>query len=346
MLTKYVVYTACLNTIDSEGFARLYHDNVYAYFGFPRRLITDRGLVFVSQFSKALFKLEGIEGNPSTAYHPQTDGQTERNNQELEMYLRVWCSYHQTDWNWWLRSGQFHYNNMEHSSTGVSPHEAVYGQHPYDGFNPRRQVTVPAAADFSKQHEKVLEEVQSALRDAKRRMKEQYDKHVRDALPYKQHQLVWLSSKNLTTDRPSTKLEDRRFGPFKVIKKVGASAYKLAIPAPWKAKRVHDVFNESLLKPYVAPFFPSQILPMPDPPTVIDDEEHFDVEQILKTQFRGRKKDKLYVLVKWLDYSNADNQWIPIQNCSAVEKLEEYYASHPRAAGYNVWRTFIRDDES
>jgi hypothetical protein len=94
ILSKYVIYTACRNTIHSEGFAILFHDNAYAYFGMPRRLITDRGPQFVSKFSKVLYKLEGIEGNPSTAYHPQTDGQTERNNQELETYLRIWCSYH------------------------------------------------------------------------------------------------------------------------------------------------------------------------------------------------------------------------------------------------------------
>ena len=75
-LTKSVVYTPCLHTIDSEGLARLYHDNIYAYFGMPHKVISDRGSVFVSNFTKALFKLEGIEANPSTAYHPITDGQT------------------------------------------------------------------------------------------------------------------------------------------------------------------------------------------------------------------------------------------------------------------------------
>ena len=98
MLTKYVIYTPCKHTIDSEEFARLYHDNVYAYFGMPRKLITDRGPQFVSMFSKALFHLEGIQGNPSTAYHPQTDGQMERVNQELEQYLCLYVNHRQSDW--------------------------------------------------------------------------------------------------------------------------------------------------------------------------------------------------------------------------------------------------------
>jgi hypothetical protein len=92
ILSKYIIYTACRNTINSEGFAILFHDNAYAYFGMPCRLITNRGPQFVFKFSKALYKLKGIEGSPSMAYHPQTNGQTERNNQELEMYLQIWCS--------------------------------------------------------------------------------------------------------------------------------------------------------------------------------------------------------------------------------------------------------------
>jgi hypothetical protein len=112
-----MIYTACCNPIDSKGFAILFHDNSYAYFGMLRHLITNRGPQFVSKFSKVLYKLKGIKGNLSTAYHPQTDGQTECNNQELETYLQIWCSYHQDNWHKWLRSAQFSYNNKAHSST-------------------------------------------------------------------------------------------------------------------------------------------------------------------------------------------------------------------------------------
>ena len=73
---------------------KIYDDRLYGMFGMPRRIISDRGSVFVSAFTRTLMKIHGIEGNPSTAYHPQTDGQTERQNQELEAYLRIWVSYH------------------------------------------------------------------------------------------------------------------------------------------------------------------------------------------------------------------------------------------------------------
>jgi hypothetical protein len=121
---------------------------------------------------------------------------------------------------------------------------AVNGQHPYDGYNPRRQVNVPAATKRAAQREKTLQEVESALKDAKRRMKEQYNKHVRNHKLYEKGQLVWLDGRNLTTERPSEKLEDLRFGPFKIVKRIGAGAYKIEIPKTWKQKKVHDTFNK------------------------------------------------------------------------------------------------------
>ena len=139
-------------------------------------------------------------------------------------------------------------------------------------------------------------------------MKRFYDKHKGPAINYEPGNLVWLDGRNLKTERPMKKLEDRRFGPFKVIRRVGASAFQLELPATWKAKRIKDVFNESLLKPYIAPSFPSQIVPPPPPPELIDEEEHYEVEQILKSEYKkvGRK-NFLRFLVKWKGYSNEHN---------------------------------------
>jgi hypothetical protein len=155
---------------------------------------------------------------------------------------------------------QFSYNNKAHSSTGTFPFMVVNGQHPYDGYNPRRQVNVPAATKCAAQCEKTLQEVESALKDAKRCMKVQYNKHVRNHKPYKKGQLVWLDGWSLTTKQSSEKLKDLRFRPFKIIKRIGAGAYKIEIPKTWKQKKVHNTFNKQLLKPYVTPFFPLQVV--------------------------------------------------------------------------------------
>jgi transposase InsO family protein len=168
MLTKYVIYTACNDIISAADFAKIYHDYVYSHFGLPHKLVSDRAKQFTSKFARELFCLNGIKGNPSTAYHPQTDGQTKRNNQELETYMQIWCSYHQDNWHTWLQSAQFRYNNMTHLATDVSPHMALYGHHPYDGHNPRLISKVSAAQNFATTQAKVLDEVKAALIDSKR----------------------------------------------------------------------------------------------------------------------------------------------------------------------------------
>ena len=122
--------------LSSMGMARHYRDNVFKHHDLLRKVISDRGSPFVSKFMKDLCMLLGIERNPSTAYHPQTDGQTERVNQEVEQYLRIFINERQSDWAEWLPMAQFAYNDKVHSSTGQSPFFLNYGQHPYKGTEP------------------------------------------------------------------------------------------------------------------------------------------------------------------------------------------------------------------
>jgi len=88
---------------------------------------------FATQFMKDLHKLIGIETNLLTAFHPQTDRQTECINQEVEQYLCLFTNHWQTNWNTWLSCGEFSYNNKVHLSTGFSPFFINYRQHPDKG---------------------------------------------------------------------------------------------------------------------------------------------------------------------------------------------------------------------
>ncbi len=112
-------------------------------------------------------------------------------------------------------------------------------------------------------------------------MKKQYDKGKRAARDLQVGDRIWLDSTNLSLPRPKKKLDDKRVGPFKIVKiveKAGASAYKLKLPSHWK---VHPCFNEKLLTPYIPPAFPNQELPPPLPPDLINDEEEFEIEEVL-----------------------------------------------------------------
>ena len=327
--SRRVICIPCKQDTDSEDLAQLFLDHVYAEHGLPRKIISDRGSVFVSQFTRALWDQLGIKGNPSTAYHPQTDGLTERYNQELKTYLRLYVDYHQTDWIRYLKVAQFSYNNTVHSAHGQTPFFAAQGRHPYSGLNPHAKDTVPAATSYAEQLEKVHEEVKAALERSKEEMKATYDQRRQDAREYKEGDQVWLEGTNLKSRRPSQALNERRYGPFTITEKIGASAYRLDIPDTWK---IHDIFNESLLTPYHAPSFANQEQPGPPPAEMVDNEEEHVVEAVINSKIvgRGRKRSMMY-LVKWKGYPDSEDSWEPEANLeNATEAIEDFFKAHPK----------------
>jgi len=125
--SKMILLVAVRDTLTSFQTAEIYRDHVWSKHGLPKKVISDRGPQFAAQFMKDLHKLIKVEMNLSTAFHPQTDGQTERINQEVEQYLRLFINHRQTDWNNWLSCAEFSYNDKVHSSTGFSPFFVNYG---------------------------------------------------------------------------------------------------------------------------------------------------------------------------------------------------------------------------
>lgn len=119
--TKMIKVIPTNTTITSEQMAQQYRDHVWRNHGLPKKIISDRGPQFASKFMKDLCKSLGINQNLSTAYHPQTDGQMERINQDVEQYLRIFTNFEQTDWADWLPMVEFQYNDKEHSATKQSP---------------------------------------------------------------------------------------------------------------------------------------------------------------------------------------------------------------------------------
>ena len=256
-LSKMVRLIPCHKTISSEMAAKKFRDYVWKDFGLPSRIISDRGPQFVSSFSRALNSLLGITENLSTARHPQTDGQTERLNQEMEQYLRIFCGRRQHDWADWLACAKFSINNKINSSTGYSPFFLNYGRNPQCPLLPlwKSLSGVPRADEFAKQMSALAKETSAALTLANIAMKRSFDKHHRDLPPLLPGSLVLLDSKGIDIDTPSRKLSDKRHGPFEIIEQIGDVSYRLKLPTTWK---IHDVFHISKLTPFTTPTFPSQ----------------------------------------------------------------------------------------
>jgi transposase InsO family protein len=306
-------------TLSSSQLAHIYRDEIWKLHGIPKRIISDRGPQFASMFMKGLCKAIGIERNLSTAYHPQTDGQTERINQEVEAFLRGYINYAQDDWKEWLAMAEFQYNDKEHSATKQTPFYLNYGRHPWKG-NIIMTSDVPAVTDFIKKLAEVREEARAALEDNRERMEEQVNRKRRQSREYKRGDKVWLEGSNITSNRPSQKLDHRRYGPFPIKEKVGKGAYRLELPEGWV---IHDVFNEALLTPHHGPEFDIQQAPLPPPPEIINGEEEWEVEEIRDHRRRG---NGMQYLVHWKGYPDEEDRWIAKSNLgNAQELLEEYH---------------------
>ncbi len=148
-LSKHIHAVPTITTVDSAGVACLFLEHVWRHHGLPEAVISDRGSTFVSNFSRELAALLDIRLTPSTTYHPQTDGQMEWVNQEIEAYLQVFVSHHQDNWADWLPLAEFAYNNHIHSATHHTPFELDSDQHLRMGSEPTQSSAVGAADGFA-----------------------------------------------------------------------------------------------------------------------------------------------------------------------------------------------------
>jgi len=137
-LMKIAHFIPTTNKTLAEGLARLFRDHVWKLHGLPESIISDRGAQFVANLMRGLNQILGIETRLSTAFHPQTDRQTEQTNQELEQYLRIFIDHRQEQWPEWLGTAEFAYNNKVNISTNVSSFKANNGRDPRMGFEMRK----------------------------------------------------------------------------------------------------------------------------------------------------------------------------------------------------------------
>ena len=323
--TKAVHCAPTTSTLDSRGLYHLYLENVWKLHGTSDKLITDRGPQYSSKFAREANKNLQIETALSTAYHPQTDGQSERTNQEIEQALRSVVSFHQNDWVEWLPVIEFALNNRYKKSLGTTPFYANYGFHPQIGSLPRIETPIASVEDFVKHIQSVQEMTKSSLEKAAEDMKKFYDKHRGKTPEFEIGQKVLLDNANLSIDRPSRKLAERRSGPFKVLAKIGTHAYRLELPSSWKS--IHPVFHVSKLNPYHEdPEQPNH--PQP-PPDIVEGEPEWEVEAILGSKII---RNQLQFLVKWKGWPDSENSWEPEANVeNATELVEAFYKEFPNA---------------
>ncbi|WVZ80113.1 hypothetical protein U9M48_027616 [Paspalum notatum var. saurae] len=248
-LTKVAHFIPVKTTYSGAKLAELYMSRIVCLHGVPKKIVSDHGTQFTSHFWKRLHESMDTRLNFSSAYHPQTDGQTERTNQILEDMLRACAIQYGTSWDKSLPYGEFSYNNSYQASIKMSPFQALYGRRcrtPLHWDQPgEKQLFVPEIIEDAERQVRMIRE---NLRIAQTRQKSYADNRRRD-LEFAVGDYMYLKVSpihGLCRFKVKGKLAPRYIGPFKIIDRKGEVANQLELPD--RLSGVHDVFHVSQLK--------------------------------------------------------------------------------------------------
>ncbi|XMA14720.1 hypothetical protein WAI453_007511 [Rhynchosporium graminicola] len=335
-LTKEPEFVPVTKEMNSFQLAHIVLERIFSRHGMPDDLVSDRGSIFTSAFWSTLTKSLHATRGLSTAFHPQTDGQTERMNAILETYLRIYVQFNQEDWPDFLCLAKYAWCCSPSPVTKISPFEANGIQ-----IKPFQISTIPgykseSAQELSQRLSSLHRTLKENLLHAQDIQAKYYDaKHKR--LSFQIGQLVYLSTKNLTSNQPCKKLGPKRVGPFQVLETIGTQAYRIKIPESWN---IHDVFHVSLLSPFQGAARvdrSAETLQTPGPELVMNDQgdeaEEWEIEQVLDSKVSGRWK-KLYYLVRWKGWGADHDSWHKAEDLEhAQEALNDFHRVQPLKPG-------------
>jgi transposase InsO family protein len=334
-LAKRPISVPCNKTVDARVLAQLYLVHVHKYYGPATTIVSDRGPQFVSTFWAEFCRLLGTRLKLSTAFHPQTDGQTENANQWIDQRLRPFVNAFQDDWSTLIHAVDYAAAILPHDSTGLSSFMVELGYQPrmdIDWKRPKDTVPVSehirmARAD-AKAHVKRIHQVwewcQDAIAKAQERQQVQANKHRRP-VDFAVGDRVWVSTKNWTSDRPSKKLGYQNEGPYEILEQVGHS-YRLKLP---DSNQQHNVFASELLRKDPGNPLPGQHQE-PPLPIVYNKEPEWEVERIIQSAKRNRR---LRYRVKWVGWDH-DPVWYDAEGFKgAPYKLKAFHDEYPEAFG-------------
>lgn len=318
----------CMGEGDSsaKSCANIFRKEYQRLHGIPETIISDRDCRFTSVFWQEFMVMQGSKHFLSSAFRPNTDGQTERTNRFVEDYIRNYVHANQDNWEQLLYSAELAYNSRVHASIGMSPFEADLGyipravpDHIFDkivGTKSNQEILA-----LGQQQQRVLEQLKITLNEAQIRMKQYYDKN-RPIQDFEIGDEVLLSTKFLDIEhlgiskKGTAKFGPLWIGPYPILSKTTPDTYKISLPV---GLRLHPEFHTSLLKRYKVDSSDNR-LNKPNEGMIGAEgiEDAYLVEDVVNHK---RVQGKIMFLVKWLGYPSSDNTW------------EEYANIYKPAAG-------------
>ena len=327
--SKLVRFIPTTKNVTAPQVAKLFIKEIYCHYGMPLVIVSDRDVKFTSHYWATAFKLLGTTLNMSTAYHPESDGQTERANRTMAEMLRAFVHPRQDDWEEYLPLVEFAYNNSKQASTKFTPFYLNYGRHPVTPISSALQVdsAMPAVDKWLQQLKDAQEQAEKHILHAQETMKTQVDKKRR-IQKFSEGDLVLLDRRELKLPGALTKKFSAPYiGPFRVIEVRSDLVYKIELPK--NMKRFHPVFHVKLLKKYTKPHVSRRLLRRPGP-IIIDDEEEWEIETILTSKIRYGVEQ---FLVRYKGWGFEEDFWLKredLDNCQAILKKFEKQKSQTK----------------
>lgn len=332
-LSKQAITIPCHKTITARGMANLFIQWVYRFGHTPETIVSDRGPQFVSSFWSEFCQIIGVKVKLSTAYHKETDGQTEIMNKYIDQRLRPFVTYYQDNWSDLLPLIDRAQISIPHSAIGMAPYQLLFGTEPKQSWNwgspiPTRNPTNKinhrdALALASRMHD-AWKLAKDNMQKAQDRMQAVTNRHRRP-IDWKVGDKVYLSTTNLANTRPSRKLSDLWEGPFEVLAQVGHS-YRLKLPP---GSNIHDVFAPNVLCKDPQDPLPGQEAPKPVG-TPIQGVEEWEVREILASKLY---RSTLKYRVSWIGH-DPDPTWYKASNfMGAPHKLKAFHDKYPDRPG-------------
>jgi hypothetical protein len=250
-LSKLIRIAATPATVDAPEVACLFHTHVYRNHGLPLEIISDRNPIFMSKFWTTLFGMLHVKLRPSSAYHPETDGQTEVVNRKVEEIRRCFVDNNQSNWDLFLVDLEFSYNSAPHSSTTLSPFYLTYGSEPRGTPFGMAHTSNPAATYFIQNIHVAINTAHDAIIRTNEHTTIQANRHRRPC-NFAVGDLVLLSTRNIVSDTytGARKLMPKFCGPFAIKTRIKDVTYRLDLSAPMLDRGVHNAFHAKLLRPY------------------------------------------------------------------------------------------------